>query len=189
MSTVNRIQTSVSSILEQLATAKKGFGELKDFISSSKEHKLFRHEIDDLELYFKALQRSIIQESLALALNEDIQELVYSFFNTSLLEFSQKSQKSPAFTLKLSKIEVTNYKVRLQEFRNNITALLPHGYLQDYQEHQTQTFEKQEKDQEKGSMIFMVELEDQEEAEANKGDLEERVKEDRSHSIKLGQFI
>ncbi|KAK7052685.1 ANK-REP-region domain-containing protein [Favolaschia claudopus] len=136
MSTLEQIQAPISNILKQLVTAQKGFGELKDFIKSSKEHKLLYKEMRDLELFLKAVQSAIAQESPSSS-NVEIQEL-FAKFNASLDEFIQGSQALATSILGIPSKEVNSFSITVQTFKRQITTQFPDDILAKYREDPTQ---------------------------------------------------
>ncbi|KAK6980538.1 ankyrin repeat-containing domain protein [Favolaschia claudopus] len=180
MSSLASIQSSISSILKQLSTAQKDFGELKDVINSSKEHKSLRNELKDLELLLKAVQRAILQDSLASS-DDEMQNLVVSF-DASLHEFIQESQAFSTSILSLPHIEVNNFSIKTRTFRKQIIAQFPDNTLAKYQEDLTQTSRSVQADQDSGSINLMGEWEVPEAMEAIKEDWEEEEKVPSSHS-------
>ncbi|KAK7044450.1 ANK-REP-region domain-containing protein [Favolaschia claudopus] len=150
MPSTESIHSSVSSILKQLSTAQKGFGELKDFISSSKEHKFLCNELKDLELSMKAVQSAIDQELLSSS-NDEIQDLVASF-GSSLDEFIQESQVLTTSILGMPSTTVDKFSIKTRTFRKQIITQFPDDTLTKYQEKIAQMFESVQAKQELSSI-------------------------------------
>ncbi|KAK7050660.1 ANK-REP-region domain-containing protein [Favolaschia claudopus] len=176
MASLKGIQAAISSILKQLSTAQKGFGELKDIIKSSKQHQLLRNELEDLELLIKAVQSATLQESLA-SPNDKMQNLVTSF-DASFNKFMQGSQASAISILGMPSIEVNNFSITIQTFKRQITTQFPDNTLY----HKYPGVPKWTKNLGVLMSLLMGELVEQEDMEAIKEEWEEEGKVPSSHS-------
>ncbi|KAK7022681.1 ankyrin repeat-containing domain protein [Favolaschia claudopus] len=144
---LKHIQASISTISEQLLTAQKGFGELKDFISSPKEHKLLCTEMRDLEFSLKAVQSAILEDLPGFSPNDKFEEFIASF-NISFNEFLHMSQESATSILGLPNTKVKKFTVKIQSFRKQITAqFLDDIFSANYEEKQAQIFKSDQAEQ------------------------------------------
>ncbi|KAK7052771.1 ANK-REP-region domain-containing protein [Favolaschia claudopus] len=155
MSTLEHIQAPISNILQQLATAQKGFGELKDFIKSSKEHKLLRNELGDLKLCLNALQSAILKDPAGLSLDDEFEDLIASF-NASFNEFLEVSQEAATLILGLPNTEVNTFLVKIRSFRKQITTQFSNDTLANYEEDQAQISRSDQAEQEVSGVSYLM---------------------------------